>query len=137
MAHAIPARLNRPYTAADGRKFGITVGLAFGVFAAIARWRGHPTTFMVLASLAGVLIAGGLVIPKFLGPVERAWMRFALLLSKITTPIFMGIIYYLVLTPTGLLRRAFAGSALVHKASASGFWADRSNAPRSTLTRQF
>ena len=51
LAHAVPTRLSGPYTAAAGRKFGLTVGIAFVVLAGIGRWRGHPTTFMVLGSL--------------------------------------------------------------------------------------
>jgi hypothetical protein len=136
LAHDVPARLKGPYTAAAGRKFGFTVGGAFLVLAAIAFWRGHPTTLRVLGSLGGLLLVGALIAPKALGPVEKAWMKFALLLSKITTPIFMGVIYFVVLTPIGFLRRTFAGSALVHKPADLGFWADRGGS-RSSLDRQF
>jgi hypothetical protein len=137
LAHDVPARLKGPYTAAAGRKFGLTVGGAFLVLAGIAFWRGHPTTLRVLGSLGAVLVVGGLIVPTMLGPVEKGWMKFALLLSKITTPIFMGVVYFVVLTPIGFLRRMFAGSALVHKPADLGFWADRSANPRSGLDRQF
>ena len=136
MAHDVPARLTGPYTAAAGRKFGFTVGIAFLVLAAIAAWRGHPITLRVLGSLGGLLVLGGLIAPTALGPVEKTWMKFALLLSKVTTPIFMGVVYFVILTPIGFLRRAFAGSALVHKQGDLGFWADRSGS-RSALDRQF
>ena len=137
MAQHVPARLKGPYTAAAGRKFGFTVGIAFLVLAGIARWRGHHTTTMVLGGLGVLLVAGGLIVPASLGPIERGWMRFALLLSKVTTPIFMGIVYFIVLTPVGLLRRAFGKNGLVHQASPNGFWADRSQSPRGALDRQF
>ena len=64
MAAGVPARL----TAAQGRRFGLTVGGAFLVFAAIAWWRGHPTTIDVLGSLGGVLCLAGLVVPTLPGP---------------------------------------------------------------------
>ena len=137
MAHALPARLTGPYTPAAGRKFGLTVGIAFLVLASIARWRGHPTTFAVLGSLGGLLVVSGLLIPAMLGPVERSWMKLALLIKKVTTPVLMGIIYFVVLTPIGLLRRWFAGNSLVHKSGPTGYWADRADAPRSTLDQQF
>ena len=137
LAHDVPARLTGPYTAAAGRKFGLTVGGAFAVLAVIGRWRHHPTTFMVLGTLAIVLIVAGLVVPAMLGPVERAWMKLAGLISKVTTPIFMGVVYFLLLTPIGLLRRLFAGSSLVHKSGPTGYWIDRSKSPRSSLERQF
>ena len=136
MAHDVPARLKGPYTAAQGRRFGLTVGIAFLVFAGIAMWRGHPTTLRVLGSLGGVLVLGGLIVPTMLGPVEKAWMKFALLLSKVTTPIFMGVVYFIVLTPIGLIRRTFGKSALIHDQADLGFWADRGGS-KSALDRQF
>ena len=81
-----PARL----TAAEGRKFGLTVGSAFLILGTIAFWRGKRLTAMVLQSLGGVLIVAAIVMPTQLGPVERAWMGLAHLISKVTTPIFMG-----------------------------------------------
>lgn len=137
MAHAVSARLSGPYTAAAGRKFGLTVGLAFLVLSAIARWRGHPTTLIVLGSLGAVLVVAGLIVPTLLGPVERAWMGMAKVISKITTPIFLGVVYFVVLTPIALLRRGFGGSALVHRSGGHGFWLDRSESGRSSLDRQF
>jgi hypothetical protein len=137
LAHGISARLSTEYTAAAGRKFGLTVGTAFAVFSGIARWRGHPTTFLVLASLGAALILGALVMPRALRAVDRAWMQLALLISKVTTPIFMGVIYFLVLTPVGIVRRALGGNALVHRTGATGVWLDRTPAPRSTLERLF
>jgi hypothetical protein len=125
------------YSAATGRKFGLTVGAAFVVLATVARWRSHPTSFVVLGVLGLSLLAGSLVVPTLLGPVENAWMGLARAVSKVTTPIFMGVVYFVVLTPIGLLRRTFAGSALVHRAGPHGFWRDRSQSPRSDLNRQF
>jgi hypothetical protein len=134
MAAGIPARL----TAAQGRRFGLTVGSAFLVFAAIAWWRGHPATTSVLATLGGLMSVAGLLIPTFLGPVERAWMKLAHLISKVTTPIVMGVMYLLVLTPVGLLRRMFGGNPMVHAAARDSYWKPRPEGRRiGNLTRQF
>ena len=135
MAERIRPRL----TAAEGRRFGLTVGAAFAVLAGIAWWRGHPTTTTVLGSLAGLLIVAGLTIPTLLGPVERAWMGFAHAISKVTSPIVMGLMYLLVLTPVGLLRRTFGGNPLVHPEVNHSYWRPRpENARRSaSLFRQF
>jgi hypothetical protein len=137
LAHPVSARLSTAYTAAAGRKFGLTVGIAFGVFAAIAWWRGHPTTTMVLGTLGGLLILAGLVIPALLGPVDRGWMKLALLISKVTTPIIMGVIYFVVLTPVGVVRRLFGANSLVHRDGPHGVWHDRGAAGRSSLDRLF
>jgi hypothetical protein len=112
----------------------VTVGLAFLVLAALMWWRGHGMALRVTGALGASLVLAGLVVPGYLGPVYRAWMQFALLLSKVTTPIFMGVVYFLVITPIGLLRR------LVRRtdtgAGSTGFWKARTDAPRS-MARQF
>lgn len=137
MAHPVPARLSTAYTAAQGRKFGLTVGIAFGVFSGIAWWRGHPRVFIVLATLGATLVVAALLLPKQLRAVDAAWMKLALLISKVTTPIFMGLIYFVVLTPVGALRRAFGKNALVHVTGRDGFWADRTASPPTALDRLF
>src|SRR5687768_6477722 len=118
MAERIPARL----TAAQGRRFGVTVGGAFLVLSGIAWWRGHPATTTVLATLGGTLAVAGLLLPTYLGPVERAWMRLAHLISRVTTPIVMAVMYFVVLTPVGMVRRVMARNPLVHARTDSGFW---------------
>src|SRR3954454_6045583 len=92
MATGVPARL----TAAEGRKFGLTVGLAFLALGSIAYWRGKHRTSTVFLVLGGLLVLAALVVPTALGPVERAWMALAHAISKVTTPIFMGVVFFLV-----------------------------------------
>jgi hypothetical protein len=123
--------------AAAGRKFGLTVGSAFTVLALIGRWRGHHTSFAVLGTLGVLLLVAALVVPTALGPVERVWMAAAHAISRVTTPIFMGVVYFIILTPVGFIRRAVGGNALAHRSGKDGFWSDRSRQPRSSLDRQF
>lgn len=137
MAHSIPARLSETYTASAGRKFGLTVGVAFGVLAGIAWWRGHPIVAAVMGIFGGGLTLAALAIPTALGPVDRSWMKLALLISKVTTPIFMGVIYFVVLTPVAVVRRMFGANALVHPDGAHGVWLDRTATARSSLERLF
>ena len=134
MADRIPARL----TAAEGRKFAFTVGIAFLVLAGISYWRGHTRVPVVLASLGGILILAGLIAPASLGPVQRGWMGFAHVLSKITTPIFMGIVYFLVITPIGLFRQMIGKNAMIQKSNPeTGYWAVRDPGVRSDMRRLF
>jgi hypothetical protein len=134
LAAGIPARL----TAAQGRRFGLTVGIAFLVIAAIPLWRQHYATAAVLGTLGGLLTFAGLLVPTRLGPIERGWMRLAHAISKVTTPIIMGIMYLLVLTPFGIGRRLFGGNPLEHQPDDRGFWRTRpTERRRSNLSRQF
>lgn len=132
LAHGIPARL----TPAEGRKFAFTVGTAFLVLAAIAWWREHPIAWRILAGAGGVFWAAGLTVPGLLGPVYRAWMGLALLISKVTTPIFLGIVYFVVMMPVGLLMRVFGRNPVRHEPQQDSFWAPRTE-PRGRLTNQF
>ena len=135
MAGRVPARL----TAAEGRRFGFTVGAAFLALAAIGWWRGGGIAMMIFATLGGLLSVAGLVIPTQLGPVERAWMGLAHAISKVTTPIVMGIMYLVVLTPIGMIRRAVGGNALEHPATNGSYWQSRPEGTRrsTSLERQF
>lgn len=134
MATRIPARL----TPGDLRRFGLAVGGAFGVLALLLRWRGSDLAPVVLGSIALALVAGGLVAPRALGPVQRAWMRLALLLSRFTTPIVMGVLFFLVITPMGLLLRLLGRNPLVRRGGGDTYWIDRApGARRSALDRPF
>ena len=117
MAERVPARL----TAAEGRKFGLTVGLAFLVFAALFYWRHKLLRAEVAGGIGGLLVLAALIAPTALGPVERAWMGLAHAISKVTTPIFMGVVYFLVMTPMGFLRR-MAGSPIRPKERPASRW---------------
>jgi hypothetical protein len=139
MAGSLPARLS----AREGRKFGLTVGIAFLVLGALAYWRAGLVLGAVFGSLGVLLLGGGLLLPTRLGPVQRAWMGLAHAISKVTTPIIMGVIYFLILTPAGLLRRTIGDNQLVRKPGSGGlvsggFWIEREPGHRkSDLARQY
>lgn len=143
MATRIPARLTpdgarQASVAQAGRRFGLVVGTAFLALAGFAHWRGGHTAVGVLGILGGALALAGLVIPGKLGPVERVWMALAHAMSRVTTPVFMGLIYFIVFTPVGLVRRALGKNALVRPASDGSYWVSRAaGARRSDLERQF
>ena len=132
MAHRIPARL----TKGEGRSFGLTVGGAFLILAAISWWRGRHVPVYVLGVLGVSLSLAGLLLPAQLGPLYRAWMRLAEAMSKVTTPIFMSVVYFLILTPVALVMRAVRGSPIRHRAVNKSYWKDRSDA-RGTMANQF
>jgi hypothetical protein len=133
LAHRSPARLSPQ----EGRKFALTLTAAFAVLAAVSWWRSHPRTSTVFAIVAAVLLLAGLAAPTRLGPVRDAWMGLAHAISKVTTPIFMGVVYFLVITPAGLLRRLFGSNAVRSAPGRASGWVDRRTTPRGDLTRQF
>jgi hypothetical protein len=54
-----------------------------------------------------VLGLWALIAPNSLQPVYRLWMRLGLAIGRITTPIVLGVVFYLVIMPMGLVRRIF------------------------------
>jgi hypothetical protein len=130
----IPARLSP----AEGRKFGLTVGGAFLVLASLLHfWRHRETAGAIIGVLGAVLVLAALVVPAHLGPVQRAWMGLAHAISKVTTPIFMGIVFFVVITPIGLVMRLFGRRSLVHREQHGSFWVAPASGGRSDMKRQF
>lgn len=121
------------------RKFGLTLGVAFLVLGGVSWWRDHLPVAAVLGSIGGLLALAGILVPTWLAPVERGWMAFAHAISKVTTPIFMGIVYFLVVTPIGLISRALGKNPLDMHDSDSSFWIPRDTDPGQTndMRRQF
>ncbi len=134
MARSVPARLSR----VAGRKFGLSVGGAFLVLAALLHfWRHREAVAMGFGVVGALLVLAALVAPTALGPVERAWMALARALSKVTTPIFMGVVFFVVVTPIGWMMRAFGRRPLVHRSEGDSFWLDPASGGRSDLDHQF
>ena len=83
----------------------VTGGIVAGIFGLNLPWifeSGLPVWPWVVF---GILGAWGLLLPGTLRPVYRAWMRFGILMSHVTTPLIMGLTFYLVITPVGVVRR--------------------------------
>lgn len=133
MAHAVPARL----TAAEGRRFALTVGGAFLVLAAFSRWRGHDVAPASLAAIGILLLLAGIVAPGRLSPVFRAWMALGLLISRVTTPLFMALLYFGAITPMALVMRVLRRSPLRGARDTTTFWMRHESASGHSMTRQY
>ena len=93
--------------AAGLRRFGLTIGVIIGVLFGLVLpylfgW-GFPLWPWIIAA---ILIPWALVAPASLKQVHLNWMRFGLLLNRIVSPIILGIVFYVVVTPMGLIMRA-------------------------------
>lgn len=89
----------------DLRKFGLLVGAVFSV---IGIWpllmRGEGVRIWA-TGLGGTLIFLGALVPGVLAPVHRAWMQLGHILGWVNTRILLGIVFYGLITPMGLLFR--------------------------------
>ncbi|HEX7419739.1 MAG TPA: SxtJ family membrane protein [Thermoanaerobaculia bacterium] len=88
--------------------FGVTMAIAFAIVAAIRVWRrGFDAIAITFCVVAAVFALSALVAPAMLAPIRRWWMRFAEILGWINTRILLILIFYLVVTPLGLVMRVF------------------------------
>ncbi|MEJ2239039.1 MAG: SxtJ family membrane protein [Gemmatimonadales bacterium] len=133
MARRVSARL----TPAQGRRFGLTLGIAFLALAALLLWRDRETTALVAGIIGAGLLLGGLIVPTRLGPIERGWMAFAHAISKVTTPIFMAIVYYVAIVPMGVLMRMLRHNPIDRNATDDSFWVVHESKGADQMNRQF
>jgi len=111
--------------ASTERGFGIVLGIAALLLWLYRYWR-YGFSFWPLA-VAAVLIILALLAPRALYWPNRAWFQFGNLLNKLTTPFVMGVIFFLVLTPIALIRRAMGSDDLRLKSDpkATSYWIPR------------
>ncbi len=108
------------------RAFGIVFTVLFAVIGLWPLIHGGEVRIWSLV-LAVVILAVALIRPSLLAPFNQAWMKFGLLLHKITNPVIMGLIFFLTVTPTALIMRAMGKDPLRRKfdPSATSYWIDR------------
>jgi polyferredoxin len=88
------------------RKFGLVVGLVFGLLALLFWWR-SSNYYPVFIFPAAPLILLGLFRPASLKWVYLGWMSLGLFLGLVVSTVLLTVFYYLVMTPLGLLARLF------------------------------
>ncbi len=98
------------------REFGIVTGaiivVIFGLFFPWILDRPWPRWPWVIF---GVLGGMGLVVPMALKPVYRGWMKFGLFMSKIMTPLIMGLVFFLTVTPMALIMKLLGKDQMARK----------------------
>lgn len=87
------------------KSFGLTVGLILLLLGSLQIFfnRGHGRAIFVAIGIALVLLA--VVYPKALIYPNRAWFKLGILLSKIFSPVMIGILYFFILTPFSIALR--------------------------------
>ena len=84
-----------------------------------------------------IFLTLGAINSKLLSPLNKVWFKFGLLLGRIISPILMGIIFFLVVTPIALLMRILKKDLLNLKFTKSNtYWIEKSG-PKSKMKNQF
>ena len=90
--------------AGSERTFGIVFSAVFAIIGLYPLWHGGEARIWVLI-MAGVFLLAALVAPRILRPLNRLWSRFGLLLHKVVSPVIMGLLFFVAVTPTALIMR--------------------------------
>ena len=131
--------MTQKHSIKDLRIFGLLVG---GILGVIGLWpavfRGQDFRLWALV-LAGILVIPALVAPKILGPVHRVWMVIGHLLGWLNTRILLGLVFFGLFTPMGLVMRALGKDPMRRslEGSVETYRVRRSSRPGSHLLRQF
>lgn len=136
-AHDSPAH-DEDIVGPSDRSFGAVFTAVFTIVALLPLWRGAEPRWWALgiAAVIGIL---AVVRPRALAPANQVWLRIGLLLHRIVNPIVMGAVYYLVVTPFGIVMRTFR-PALTRRMrpdkGAATYWIPREG-PSSPMDQQF
>ena len=120
----------------SNRSFGIVF---FVVFLLIATFPllNHGDIRLWSLLLSFIFLILGLVNSKILTPLNKLWFKFGIFLGKIISPLIMGLIFFLVVTPIGLIMRLLKKDILALKYSEEkSYWIEKTG-PKSKMKNQF
>lgn len=117
----------RVHPAAAERSFGIVFATVFMLVGLWPLLAGATPRWWALA-IAGAFLFAGLALPRILRPLNSVWLRFGLLLHRITSPVILAMLFYLTVLPTGLVMRALGKDLLRLRfdRNARSYWIERS-----------
>ncbi len=126
-----------PVKISSNRSFGF---LFFVVFFVISLWplksQGDLRIWALVLSLIFLIL--GILNSRFLTPLNKLWFKFGILLGSIVSPIVMGAVFFIVVTPTGIIMR-FLGKDLLRinkNKPVSTYWINRDK-QKNSMKKQF
>ena len=120
----------------NNKSFGI---LFFVIFLLVALWPLINSEFIRLWALgiASIFLVLGITNSKILTPIKKAWIKLGEILGKIIAPIVMGLIFFVIISPIGLLMRLVGKDVLNLKFNKNdSYWIKRAK-NINTMKRQF
>lgn len=109
------------------RDFGLTIGVILVILGGIAVWR-HKAVYPYFFESGLLLIIPGMFFPMALKPLQKIWMGAAVIIGFFMSRVILGVLFYTVITPMGLIIRTLGKDILderIEKNRAS-YWIPRS-----------
>ncbi len=120
----------------SNRSFGIVF---FVVFLIVALWPLKNNLDIRIWSLiiSFIFLILGIFNSKLLSPLNKIWFKFGILLGRIISPIVMGIIFFIVVTPTAIILKIFRKDVLsLKKSNSNSYWKKKADY-KTSMKNQF
>lgn len=122
------------------KKTGVTVGVVL-ILLSLVLWYLGKTSSIYFSAIGGLFVIVAVILPSLLRPFHIAWMMLALLMGFVMSRVILTILFYIILTPIGIIARIFGKKfmPLGFDKSASTYWEKRENPVKQQIDyeRQF
>ena len=120
----------------SNRSFGVVFFIVFLLIAFYPLLNNNEVRLWSLI-ISGLFLILGILNSKILSPLNKIWFKFGLLLGKIISPIIMGVIFFLVVTPIGFIMKLLGKDLINLKFNnEKSYWIQKSG-PKSKMKNQF
>ena len=122
----------------SNKSFGLTFGTVFLIiFLYVSLNYSNVILILTLISISIIFYFLGYINSKLLNPLNFVWFKFGIFLGKIISPIILGIIFFLVVTPTGIVMRLFKKDILSLKFNSENTYWINKEPTKSKMKNQF
>ena len=127
--------MNKNIKLPTNKNFGIVFSIVFLIIALFPLINNESLRIWSLI-ISAVFLFLGLINSKILTPLNNIWFKFGLILGRIVSPVIMGVIFFLVVTPTAFIMRLVGKDLLNLKFSRhKSYWIEKTG-PRSKMNNQ-
>ena len=120
----------------SNKSFGIVFSIFFLLISVYLLLNNDPIYYWSLF-VSFIFLVLGLMNSKILSPLNLLWFKFGILLGRIISPVVMGIIFFLVVTPISIILKIFGKDVLNLKFNNNKtYWIEK-NGPKSNMKKQF
>ena len=120
----------------SNRSFGVVFFLVFFLIALFPLiYQGDIRLWSLIISIFFLIL--GILKSRILTPFNIIWFKFGILLAKVVSPVIMAVIFFLVVTPIGLLMRLIRKDLLNLKVEKNNSYWIKKDGPKSKMKNQF
>ena len=120
----------------SNKSFGIVFAVVFSLIALWPLLKGNEIRLWSLI-ISVIFLTLGLLNSKILTPLNKLWFKLGIFLGNFIAPIIMGIIFFFVVTPTGIIMKLFRKDLIkLKKNNDNSYWIEKKDI-KSSMTNQF